>query len=166
MRNRFVIAAASLLTVGALVGSAVPASAHHRSDHRIAFGVVRMDGAQEVSPDGQLGAGDADGKGIFAYLAFDGRLCYFMTARKIEPAAAAHIHQAPRGANGGIVIGLTAPTEGFSADCIAAQPDTVENTPDVLTQSELDAIIANPADYYANVHNAPFPGGAIRGQLR
>jgi hypothetical protein len=28
-----------------------------------------------------------------------------------------------------------------------------------------DAIAANPANYYVNVHNAPFPGGAVRGQL-
>jgi len=36
----------------------------------------------------------------------------------------------------------------------------------VLTQEELDAIIANEAGFYANVHTAPFPAGAIRGQLR
>ena len=26
-------------------------------------------------------------------------------------------------------------------------------------------ILANPAAYYVNVHNADYPGGAVRGQL-
>ena len=29
-----------------------------------------------------------------------------------------------------------------------------------------EAIAADPRGYYVNVHNAEFPGGAIRGQLR
>ena len=27
------------------------------------------------------------------------------------------------------------------------------------------AILANPAGYYVNIHNADFPDGAVRGQL-
>ena len=44
--------------------------------------------------------------------------------------------------------------------------NTTPDGPTVLLQSELDAIIDNPAGFYANVHNAEFPAGAVRGQLR
>ena len=34
------------------------------------------------------------------------------------------------------------------------------------TKEIIDAILANPSGYYVNVHNASYPGGAIRGQLK
>jgi hypothetical protein len=40
-----------------------------------------------------------------------------------------------------------------SDECIAVEPDA------------LKPIIATPEAYYVNIHNAEFPGGAIRGQL-
>jgi CHRD domain-containing protein len=165
MRRSLVFAAAGLLSATAMLvvtASTASADGGGGGGHgNFAAGAVRMDGAQEVP-----GPGDTDGRGTFAYLAFDSKLCYLITARKIEPAAAAHVHSGARGVAGGIVIGLTAPTDGFEADCIEAVPDTTPNTTAVLTQSELNAIIANPAGFYANVHNATFPAGAIRGQLR
>jgi hypothetical protein len=160
MRIRLAIAA-SLLTVGTLaVTTSAPASAEGDSDRKhVAAAVVRLNGAQETQP------ADPDGSGIFAFVAFDSKLCYVLTARRIEPATAAHIHAGGRGVAGDIVVGLRPPTEGLSADCITAVPGT---SPDlnVLLQSELDAIIARPSDFYVNVHNDPFPAGAIRGQLR
>lgn len=162
MRTALGLAAAGLLAAVTMAVTATPAGADGGGGRRdFAAGAVRMTGAEEAPA-----AGDTDGRGTFAYLAFDSKLCYLATARKIEPATVAHIHEAPRGVAGPIVIGLTPPTNGFSADCIDAVPDTTPNGPMVLTQSELDAIIANPAGFYANVHNAPFPAGAIRGQLR
>jgi hypothetical protein len=125
----------------------------------VAAGVVRLDGAQETQ------AADDDGRGLFAYAAFGDQLCYLLTARKIEPARMAHIHVGARGVPGPIVVGLQPPTSGLSFGCITAV-DGTSTDPMVLLQTELDAIIANPANYYANVHNDPFPAGAIRGQLR
>jgi len=61
---------------------------------------------------------------------------------------------------------VLAGTRGVSADCIKAQRDTTPDGPDVLLQSELGQIIRDPAGFYVNVHNEPFPGGAVRGQLR
>jgi hypothetical protein len=77
---------------------------------------------------------------------------------------AAHIHEGASGVAGGIRVdtGLTA------ANAVALAADGTgtitanQGSPDVAT---LQAIVANPASYYFNVHSALNPGGAIRGQL-
>ncbi|MGH9112764.1 MAG: CHRD domain-containing protein [Acidimicrobiales bacterium] len=154
-----VIGLLALTVAWGATGGPASAAANGRSD--IAVGIVRLDGRQE-NPDA-----DPDGRGTLAYAAFDSRFCYLLTARNIEPSTAAHIHVGAPEVNGPIVIALIAPTGGFSADCIKAVPDgSLENGPEVLLQSELDAIIATESDFYVNVHNATFPGGAIRAQLR
>lgn len=160
MRIRLAIAA-SLLAAGTLVvATSAPASAGTDTHPRaVAAGVVRLDGAQEVP-----GPGDPDGRGVFGYVAFDSQLCYILTVRDIAPATAAHIHVGPRGVAGDIVAGLRPPTSGLSFDCIRAVPASSDQN--ALLQSELDAIIAQPRNFYVNVHNADFPAGAIRGQLR
>jgi hypothetical protein len=162
MRRRLIaLTVASLLLAGG-AAMATPAGAQTaESSPSIAAGFVRLDGAQEVP-----GPGDPDGRGTFTYLAFGRHLCYVLTAARIQTPTAAHIHVGARDVAGGIVVGLVTPTRGFSADCITAQPGTDTTDPMVLSQGELDAIIANPAGFYANVHNAEFPAGAIRGQLR
>ena len=71
----------------------------------------------------------------------------------IAPATAAHIHEAPAGQAGPVVVPLAAPTDGTSSGCVT------------LEREELKEIAKNPDDYYVNVHNAEFPAGALRGQL-
>lgn len=160
MRKVLVIVAALMVAATTLGFAGSPASARPQSDHPFAAGIVRLSGAEEVPP------ADPDGRGTFGYFAAGNKLCYFLTVRRIDPAIAAHIHAAPRGVNGGIVIGLDTPTDGFSFDCITAVSNDTPNSIMVLLQSELDAIIADPAGFYTNVHTAPFPAGAVRGQLR
>jgi hypothetical protein len=80
-------------------------------------------------------------------------LCYELRVSGIAPATAAHIHEAPVGVAGPVVLGLLPPTNGSSSGCV-----------DVSRTLAKD-ILKNPADYYVNVHNLEFPGGALRGQL-
>jgi hypothetical protein len=109
-----------------------------------------MTGGEEVP-----GPGDPDGSGE-AFITLNhgsGEVCFQLTVSDIAPATAAHIHEAPAGVAGPIVVGLTPPTGGSSSGCVSADRDLIKD------------IIQNPAEYYVNVHNADFPAGAVRGQL-
>jgi len=151
--------AALLLTLalpaGASTGNDEPRTGGHVS------GDIHLDGEQEVP-----GPGDADGRGMFRYVIKNDRLCYSLTAHKIAKPTAAHIHIAPRGEAGPVVVTLKTPVKGMSRDCIQAQHrQNPDNAATVLTRQELHGIVDDPWAHYANVHNKPFPAGAIRGQL-
>ena len=111
-----------------------------------------LSGASEVP-----GPGDADGTGTARVTvnAGQGLVCYELRVANIEPATAAHIHEAPAGKAGPVVVALTKPdADGVSSGCAT------------VTREFANELAADPADYYVNVHNASFPGGAVRGQLR
>jgi hypothetical protein len=115
-------------------------------------------GAAEV-PD----PGDPDGGGA-AKVKVDVRkqkVCFTLIVVSVAlPTAAAHIHEGGAGVAGDIVVTLKPPTEvadsgiGLSSGCVRKLPKPL-----------LRDIRRNPGDYYVNVHNGDFPGGAVRGQL-
>ena len=109
-----------------------------------------LNGTEEV-----LG-GDQDGSGSALVTLNVGRsrVCWELSVSDIVPATAAHIHLAPAGVNGPVVVPLSPPTTGSSAGCR-----------DGVNPELIQAIIDFPENYYVNVHNANFPGGALRGQL-
>ena len=114
-------------------------------------------------------AGDPNGRGGVYVFGIDGdpkTLCYVLTVDKIAPAAAAHIHFGEAGSNGPVVVNLARPTDGNAADCLTEGEILASGAPafpvDGVTVAQ---ILANPSAYYVNVHNAEYPGGAIRGQL-
>ena len=107
--------------------------------------------------------GDPDGRGEAYVFGIDGdatTLCYVLTVDMIGAATAAHIHEGRAGSNGPVVANLAAPADGNAADCL-----TEGETGKFPTGETVASILANPSDYYVNVHNAEYPGGAIRGQL-
>lgn len=159
MRIRLAITGMSLLAVATVAVTTAPASARPGTPDRFAVGLVRLAGTEEPQP------ADPDGRGKMGFAAFSRRFCYVLAADRIEPATAAHLHAGAPGVAGDNVVTLRPPTGGASGACITAVSEGTPNSADVLTQSELDAIIADPSGFYVNVHNAPFPDGAIRGQL-
>jgi hypothetical protein len=165
MRKIILRLAAPAIAVATVLLLAGPASAADQGN-RHATQFLKLIGATEAP-----GPGDPDGTGTFLSKSRikTSTLCYFLTVRKIATPTAAHIHRAPVGSPGPIIIGLATPADGFSAGCITAVPDE-QQTPDnamvTLTFSELDAIVHESAAHYINVHNAEFPAGAIRAQYR
>ena len=82
--------------------------------------------------------------------------------RNHETFVAGHVHQAPVGIAGPIVVPLfVAPSPSTSARHIKQSGVA---TPSAGTSGA--ALCANPSAYYVNYHTTAFPGGAIRGQLR
>jgi hypothetical protein len=148
--------AAVILAVLAGVLLAVPAAAARTptaSSTALAGPTVvhaQMTGEKEVP-----GPGDPNGFGTATIALFpsSGKICYTLTAFRIAPANAAHIHKGPAGVAGDVVVALRPPTFGISGGCTSADPELVGD------------IGANPSEYYVNVHNVPYPSGAIRGQL-
>ena len=79
-----------------------------------------------------------------------------------ETFVAGHIHLAPVGVAGPVVVPLfVAPTPATNARHIKQSGVA---TPNAGTTGAL--LCQNPSAYYVNYHTTAFPGGAIRGQLR
>jgi hypothetical protein len=101
------------------------------------------------------GPGDPDGAGTasFTFNPGQGEVCYEFSVTGVDPLTAAHIHIAPAGSPGPVVIPTPITSATGGSGCVSADRDLIV------------AILMDPSAYYFNVHNAPFPGGALRGQL-
>ena len=131
-----------------LMSVKVPAFSQSPSCHL----VTKMDGSQETPPNASLGTGTAD----FVRTAPDTLTYTYTWQDLVGIGTAAHIHKAPPGTPGPIVVPLSPPSghSGSVSDKATADP--------LL----LDDICAHPADYYVNVHSDLYPAGEIRGQLQ
>jgi hypothetical protein len=145
--------AVCLVALAAVAVIALPASGTAPAGSAL---YAKLDGEHEI-PDR-----DPDGYGTFTagFRALAGpntSFCYGYTVFLIGNPTAAHIHQGgPAVANGPIRVGLQIPTAGVSGSRAACT---------TISDTQANAIKANPGGYYVNVHNGAYPGGAIRGQL-
>ena len=161
MRRR---ATASLIALGGIVAAVMLLPFGAFAGHTNTVLNADLNGRAEVGTGtNNAVVGDPNGRGEVYVFGIDGdptTLCYVLLVDKIETATAAHIHEAPAGTNGPVVVNLAAPFDGDAADCLTEG----EAGKFVGGQTVAD-ILANPADYYVNVHNAEYPAGALRGQL-
>jgi CHRD domain len=131
------------LVFGAAVLAVAPALAATNNYH------ANLVAEEEVPTKGPAGAkGTAD----FVLDSTAGTVCYTLTYTGIAKPTAAHIHQGPKGVAGPIVVDLNIAQNGDKG-CVPAD------------KAKMDAINGGPAGYYANIHTADYPKGAMRGQL-
>ena len=83
-----------------------------------------------------------------------------LTAGDALPSVA-HIHQAPAGVAGPVVVDLF----GGSAPVPAPAAYPTDTTCVPASRERIKAMIHDPAAYYVNLHNAQHPGGVMRAQL-
>lgn len=108
---------------------------------------VNLSGGQEVPPVKTLAQGEGTLK-----VGDDGSVSGTITTTNLA-ATMAHIHQAPAGENGGVVVPLERSGKDGWAVPAGAQ----------LTAEQLESFKAG--NMYINVHSEAHPGGEVRGQI-
>jgi hypothetical protein len=117
-----------------------------------------LSGAEEVP----AGVGDPNGTGTAALRLNAGQeeVCFELTWQNLDGIVQrAHIHEAPAGVNGGIVVTLF-DGESFSGTGSASGCDLGD-----ATRAEIKRIFKNPSGFYVNIHDSVRTAGAVRGQL-
>jgi hypothetical protein len=172
MRKRWITAFVALGLGSALgLGIATATAGGGKSPQAVAAPAASKDLGQKFGT-GETGtfsgpvevpAGDPDASGtaLIRLNAAEGLVCFKLVVRGTDPLTAAHIHQAPAGQAGPVVIPLVTPAATASDSSVQQSKGCVSDDPSLIA-----TIKANPSQFYANVHNKAFPGGAVRAQLK
>ncbi|MGH2651106.1 MAG: CHRD domain-containing protein [Actinomycetota bacterium] len=140
------------LSLGMTMTLGGPAAAEGRP-----FSTTLTGGAEVPGP----GDPDASGTATVTLNQGLGEVCFELSWANIDGTVfAAHIHEAPTGVAGPVVVPLFVPPEGPFSGTDSTSGCTAE-----VDQELIKDIRHNPAGFYVNVHSTVFPAGAIRGQL-
>lgn len=163
MRRLLVLAIVTLLALS-MSGAAL---AQTEDSHLFA---AHLTGDQEVPPVGT----SATGRVLYHLSEDHTSLDYLLIATSIDNVTMAHIHLAPVGENGGVVVWLYGPQASpthvftFGGLLFVQGTITVEDLVGTLEGSEsLDPLLAEmeSGGAYTNVHTEQYPSGEIRGQI-
>ncbi|MFD9909532.1 CHRD domain-containing protein [Streptomyces sp. NPDC059063] len=125
---------------------------------RGALFTASLNGANEVPAPGGPAVGDKDGAALQFVRVKGGKVSVTVAWRGTGKPTALHIHQGAKGTNGGIKV-------DFTKLLARARHHRVTGTVKVSDAALLRRLKADPGGFYANLHTAEFPGGAVRGQL-
>ncbi len=131
---------------------------------------AHLTGDQEVPPRESSGVGE-----VIFQLSKDGmELSYKLIVANLDNLSMSHIHVAPAGSNGPVVVWLYPPAPpavlipGTTNGILQEGIITKANLTGTLAGNELsdlvDLMVAG--NTYVNVHTSQFPGGEIRGQIK
>jgi len=111
----------------------------------------------------EVPAGDpnASGTALVRLNVAEGLVCFKLVVRGAGTLTAAHIHQAPAGQAGPVIIPLITPTALSSDPSVQQSKGCVSADPSLIA-----TIKANPSQFYVNVHDKAFPAGVVRAQLK
>jgi hypothetical protein len=133
-----------LVAAAVVIAAAIPALAFGSASATTKL-TAKLSGGVEVPK------GSPTGKGTATITISGAKVCWKFTFSGIGTPLASHIHKAPAGKAGPVVV-------PFGAAFKASGCTTT-------TAALAKAIVAKPGAYYVNIHNAKYPGGVIRGQL-
>lgn len=116
---------------------------------------LALSGEAEVC-DGDTCGGGGTGSADIEINSDRNELCYEISLDDVEDVTAAHIHAAPEGEAGDVVIDLE-----YAGDDTGA-----EECIDGIDENILEDVSEEPERHYLNVHSEEYPDGAARDQLR
>ncbi|MEU6379934.1 CHRD domain-containing protein [Streptomyces sp. NPDC046909] len=178
-RKSLIVTAVAVAAAGGVAAAVIPAFAAggDRADHAGHTGgesivsqsgvlggnggtilATSLRGANEVPVEGGPAVGDKDGAALEFIKVKGDKVSVAVTWRGTGKPTLLHIHQGAKGTNGGVKV-------DFGKLLEKAKGHSVTGTVKVKDGALLDALKSDPGSFYANLHTAEFPGGAVRGQL-
>jgi hypothetical protein len=173
--SRLALSVAATAVVAAAAGSVaagVAASAH--DDHptptptttgapadpaeKPVFLAAVLNGRNEVPAPGGPAVGDKDGQAVQVLRIKGDQVAFALSWKNVAAPTAGHIHLGATGVNGAVKI-------PFFGTALPGTLNAAVGKVTIADKALLDDIKANPTGFYANLHTADFPGGAVRGQL-
>ncbi|MGH2812414.1 MAG: CHRD domain-containing protein [Actinomycetota bacterium] len=145
------------LVITALVAGLTLVLLPGEGDAKVTKLTARLRGSEATDENGR-------GRAIVKMDPRERTVCFNLSWNRIGQPFAAHIHDGGPGEDGPIVVPFfNAPTP---EDALPEPISAVRGCVTDVQRSLIRGILRNPGDFYVNVHNADFPPGAIRGQLR
>ncbi|HYO61669.1 MAG TPA: CHRD domain-containing protein [Actinomycetota bacterium] len=143
-----------LAAVGVAIVLVLTGTACNEGDDEGGSFSLELAGDAEVC-EGDTCGGDGAGTAEVTINSDQNEICYEIALDGVQDVTAAHIHAAPEGEAGDVVVDLD-----YAGDDAGA-----EGCVDGIDESILEEVSEEPGRHYLNVHSEEYPDGAARAQL-